>query len=67
MTGLRSFRPNRLAVALVALTGAGLAMIAARESAPIARPMVEAPACTGCDARHARLTDLRAAQPEGGE
>lgn len=67
MTGLRSLRPKWLAVALVALTGAGLAMIAARESAPIARPMVEAPACTGCDARHARLTDLRAAQPEGGE
>jgi hypothetical protein len=51
----------------LALTGAGLAIMGARETAPIAQPMVEAPACTGCDARHARLTDLRAAQPGDGE
>jgi hypothetical protein len=67
MTGLLSPRAKWLAVGLLALTGAGLALMATREIAPIAQPMVEAPACTGCDARHARLTDLRAAQPEDGE
>jgi hypothetical protein len=67
MTGLFSSRTTWLAAGLLALTGAGLGIMATREAAPIAQPTVEAPACTSCDARHARLTDLRAAQPEDGE
>lgn len=67
MTGLFSTRTWWLAVGLLALTGVGLGILATREAAPIAQPAVEAPACTSCDARHARLTNLRAAQPKDGE
>ena len=67
MTGNLSSRTKWLAVGLVAVAGVGLGIMAMRKAAPVAQPAVEAPACTSCDARHARLTNLRAAQPKDGE
>jgi hypothetical protein len=67
MTGLLSSRNKWLVVGLLALTGIGLAILSTRGPIPVAQPTLEAPDCTSCDARHARLADLRAAQPKEAE
>jgi hypothetical protein len=68
MTASPFFRTRQIAVSVVALALVGIAILATRDTgSTAARPVAEAPACTSCDARHARLLDLRAAKPEGTE
>jgi hypothetical protein len=67
MTAILPSRAGWLVVGLAVLTLAGLGLHAMRDTAPAVQPVAEAPACSSCDARHARLSDLRAKQSEGTE
>jgi hypothetical protein len=51
-------RARWLAIGLALLLGIGI--YAARTTAPAALPVTDGPTCDSCDARHARLADLRA-------
>jgi hypothetical protein len=66
MTAWPSFRTWQTALSVVALALVGLTILATRDTGlTAAQPVVEAPACSSCDARHARLSGLRAKQSEG--
>ena len=67
MSAIFTVRFQWLTVGLAALAAVGLGLVAARVVAPVAQPAAEAPPCTSCDTRHARLTDLSAAQPKDTE
>lgn len=67
MSGIFTLRFQWLAVVLVALASFGLGIMATRAAAPVAQSEVKAPPCTSCNARHARLSDLRAAEPKDAE
>ena len=67
MSAIFTVRFQWLTVGLAVLTAVGLAIVAMGVVAPVAQPAAEVPPCTSCDARHARLTDLRAAQPKDAE
>ena len=59
MSAVFPLRFHWLTVGLAALVAVGLGLVAMRAA--------EVPLCTSCDARHARLTDLSAAQPKDAE
>jgi hypothetical protein len=65
MTVPLTLRAKGFAVGLAALVGVGAAVTIARQTSDAVRPTVEAPACSSCSARHARLTRLPAAFEEG--
>jgi hypothetical protein len=60
-------RSGWFVVGLAVLMPTGIGPHAARHSAPALKPLVAAPACTSCTARHARLADVRAKPTEGTE
>ena len=49
-----------LAFGLTVAGAAGFGILASRAPQPALPQVAEVPACTSCDARHARLADLRA-------
>ena len=59
MSAIFTVRFQWLTVGLAALAAVGLGLVAMRAA--------QTPPCTSCDARHARLTDLSAAQPKDTE
>ena len=67
MSAIFTVRFQWLTVGLAVLAAVGLGILAARVLAPVAQPAAEVPPCTSCNSRHARLTDLRAAQPKDAE
>jgi hypothetical protein len=64
MTGINAFRAGCIAIGLVALTGVGATILMPHQPTPTVQQAAETPACTSCDARHARLTKLRTTTAE---
>jgi hypothetical protein len=64
MTVALPFSALRLVVGLALLMAAGFGLLATRSTAPTVLPVANPAACDSCDARHARLADLRAQQTE---
>jgi hypothetical protein len=64
MTGLLSLHRPWRAAWLVVLTGIGFAVLVQRSATPSPQPAAQSPVCSSCDARHARLTKIRAALSE---
>ena len=67
MRGLLLSRVGWLALGLAGAGVAGLGLVAARAPQPALSQGAEAPACTSCDARHARLATMRPVVTEGAE
>jgi hypothetical protein len=64
MTGVPPLRAASIAIGLAALAGVGLTVPMPDGTTPVALQTAEEPACTNCDAHHARLTKLRATVAE---